>query len=389
MYSIADYGAMIGDRVRMDAFDRALRRAIRPGSVVCDIGTGTGIFALLACQAGAARVYAIEPDAAISVAREIARANGVADRIEFLEATSTAVTLPERADVIVADIGGILPWFGPHLPAIIDARGRFLAPGGVLIPQQDTVWAAVVDAPDVYARHTGPWREKPFGLDMEAARQVVVNTVEKRRVRGEQLLTRREQWAAVDYHRIEEVDVRARVSLAVERPGTAHGFVAGFDRVVLDGIELSNAPDAAAGTRPEQIYGTLFFPFSTPLTVLGGDVIGLNIEGTLVGEDYVWNWTTTLTARGKRPTPHVFKQSTFFGSPLSPARLQKRAATHRPRLNEDGTITSFVLEAMSVGTPLGEIAEHLAARFRQRFKGPLEALRYVADISEQYSAGEP
>ena len=72
MYSIADYGAMIADEVRMGAFVRALRQAVKPGAVVIDIGTGTGIFALLACRFGARRVYAIEPSDAIQVAREIA-----------------------------------------------------------------------------------------------------------------------------------------------------------------------------------------------------------------------------------------------------------------------------------------------------------------------------
>jgi len=42
-YSIAGYGEMIADRVRMDAYVRALRRAIAPGSVVIDIGTAYGI----------------------------------------------------------------------------------------------------------------------------------------------------------------------------------------------------------------------------------------------------------------------------------------------------------------------------------------------------------
>ncbi len=46
MYSIAAYGSMIADRVRMDAFTKALRQAIKPDSVVLDIGTGPGSFAL-------------------------------------------------------------------------------------------------------------------------------------------------------------------------------------------------------------------------------------------------------------------------------------------------------------------------------------------------------
>src|SRR5579863_9313159 len=85
MYSLAGYGEMIADGVRMEAYARALRQTVKPGSVVLEIGTGPGIFAILACQLGASRVYAIEPDDIIQVAREVASANGCADRIEFLQ----------------------------------------------------------------------------------------------------------------------------------------------------------------------------------------------------------------------------------------------------------------------------------------------------------------
>ena len=104
------------------------------------------MFALLACRFGARRVYAIEPEDAIEVAREIAVANGYADRIEFIQAMSTEATLPERADVIISDLGDMLPWFRHHIPSIVDARNRFLAPGGVFIPRRDVAWAAVVEA---------------------------------------------------------------------------------------------------------------------------------------------------------------------------------------------------------------------------------------------------
>ena len=49
-YTVADYGAMIVDPVRMDRYVRALEQAVRPDAVVVDIGTGTGIFALLSSR---------------------------------------------------------------------------------------------------------------------------------------------------------------------------------------------------------------------------------------------------------------------------------------------------------------------------------------------------
>src|ERR1044072_3208568 len=150
MYSIFSYGSMIADRPRMDAYARALRQAVRPGSVVLDIGTGTGIFAMLACRFGARQVYAIEPGDAIEVAREAAAANGFSERIEFIQGLSNSVVLPERADVIISDIRGVLPLFQHHLPTIIDARKRLLAPDGILIPRRDSLWAAIVQAPELY-----------------------------------------------------------------------------------------------------------------------------------------------------------------------------------------------------------------------------------------------
>jgi protein arginine N-methyltransferase 1 len=171
--------------------------------VVLDIGTGTGIFALLACQLGARKVYGIDPDNCINVAREIAVANGYGERIEFIQKLSTEVTLAERADVIVSELRGVLPVFQHHLPSIVDVRRRLLAPGGILIPQRDTLWVAVVEAPDLYNRCVAPWDDNAYGLNMQAARRLVINTWRKGRVTKEQLLLEPQSWFTLDYATVE------------------------------------------------------------------------------------------------------------------------------------------------------------------------------------------
>jgi protein arginine N-methyltransferase 1 len=385
MYSIADYGVMIADEVRMGAFVRALGQAVKPDTVVVDIGTGTGIFALLACRFGARRVYAIEPSDAIQVAREIAAANGYADRIEFIQAMSTQVTLPERADVMISDIGGVLPWFQQHIPSIADARRRFLAPGGTVIPQRDVAWAAVVEMRDSYARQTDPWDDNGFGLDMEAARRIVVNTWNKGRVTRDNLLTQPQRWATLDYAVVEHPDARAQVTWTVTRPGTGHGLAAGFDRTVSDGVDLSNAPDAPDAIRPAQIYGTVFFPWPVPVTLAAGDVVTVDLEAKLIRHDYIWSWKTRVLDQGQSGANKAnFTQSTFFGMPLSAATLQKRAASYTPTLSEDGRIARFVLESMDDGASLGEIARLLSTEFSVRFPRPNDALSHVADLSQHY-----
>src|SRR5690349_935226 len=100
---------MLGDPVRVTAYLRALKEVVRPGQVVIDLGAGFGYFALIACRLGAKRVYAIEPAASISLLPELAAKNGFADRVVCIQDLSTRTTLPELADVVIADIRGVLP----------------------------------------------------------------------------------------------------------------------------------------------------------------------------------------------------------------------------------------------------------------------------------------
>lgn len=382
MYSLHDYGSFIADSVRMDAYVQALRQSVKPESVVLDIGTGTGIFALLACQFGAHRVYAIEPNDAIQVAREIAAANGYSNRIEFIQNISTKVTLPERADVVISDLRGVLPFFQHHIPFIVDVRKRLLSPKGVLIPQHDTLWAAVVEAAELYGRHyTTPWDYNKYGIDMGATRRIVTNTWRKERIAPEQLLADPQCWATLDYTNVESPDISSELNWTAARKGTAHGFIIWFDATLVEGLQFSNAPGA-----PELIYGSAFFPWSTPVPLALGDKVSISLEAKLVSDDYILRWDTVVLDQGD--PMHVkanFKQSTFFGVPLSPAQLHKQAASHVPTLNEDGEIDRLILSEMDGKTSLDDIARQLLCQFPNRFAKWHDALGRVGEFSKKYS----
>src|SRR5262245_33427852 len=108
-YSLSAYGEMMVDEVRMQAYHQALAAVCHPGAVVMDLGAGAGVITLLACRLGASRVYAVDDSDAILLAADIARANGLTDRITFIHAPSTSISLPEPVDVIISDIRGVLP----------------------------------------------------------------------------------------------------------------------------------------------------------------------------------------------------------------------------------------------------------------------------------------
>ena len=229
MYSITDFGAMINDKVRMKAYELALREIIEPGTVVADLGTGTGIFALLACKFGAKRVYAFEPNPAIQVARDIAQANDFAERITFYQKLSTEVCLPEQVDLIVSDLRGVLPLQGLHIPSVIDARERFLKPHGWLIPLRDTLYIAGLEAEDLYSELIKPWNENTYVLDMRAGLKYATSSWGKGRAHEDQLLLAPQPLSVLDYTSIKRPNISKQIKWEVKKPGTLHGYQVWFD----------------------------------------------------------------------------------------------------------------------------------------------------------------
>jgi protein arginine N-methyltransferase 1 len=380
MYSISGYGEMIADQVRMAAFSRALHRVVTADSVVVDIGSGTGIFALLACKFGARRVYAIEPADAIQTGRLLAATNGYTDRIVFHQEISTRVELPEKADVIVSDLRGVLPLFEQHIPSIVDARRRFLATGGHIIPWRDRLWATLITAEDTYAGYDKPWGANSHDLDLAPARRIVFNNWRKERITADQLIAQPECLATLDYTAIESSDLRAKADFKIPAAGIAHGLCIWFETELVDGVGFSNAPGAS-----ELIYGQAFFPLLEPLQLERGDEVVVNLRADLTGDDYVWSWETHQYSRSYRSSPKAeLRQSTFFGVPLSLQQLHKRSADHVPVLSEEGEVEKFALTLMNGTTKLEDIALQLLEHFPHRFKNSIDCLNFAGEVSLKY-----
>jgi protein arginine N-methyltransferase 1 len=372
---------MIADRVRIDAYVRALRQSVQPGAVVMDIGTGPGIMAVLACQLGASRVYAIESDEIIQVARQIAAANGCADKIEFIEDLSTKVTTPVRADVIVSDMRGVLPLYAHHIESIADARRRFLAPTGILIPQKDTIWASVIEAPERYARIVGPWERRELNQDFTAVRRMIVNDLQKARFKPEQLLSEPKLWATIDYTNVDSPDFQGSLNWTIERAGTGHGMAVWFDTQLADDVGFSNAPGA-----PEAIYGSMMFPWMNPVPLAAGQRVCIDLQAKLLEDDYFWRWTTKI-ASVDSPNEVLagFDQSQLLATVRSLSKLRKGASDYIPRLSEEGRVRQKALELMDGQTSLEEIARRLAIEFPKRFSRWQQALTFAGELSKQSS----
>ena len=379
MYILDEFGDMIADRARFGAYADAIQRAVRSGDVVVDVGTGPGIFALLACAAGAKKVYAIDAGEVIHFAKQLAAANGFANRIEFIHGDSRQTELPERADVFVSDLRGALPLFDDALPSVEDARVRFLKEGGVQIPQRDTLYAAVVEAPEFYKRITTPWKDAGRGLDLSHPLALVLNAVYKLRSKTEQLVTDSQSWCTLDYTARPGTHAAAKMRFRATRSGVGHGITAWFETVLFEGIGFSTGPGPAT-----TVYGQGFLPWLEPVVLEAGQEVEVDLHADPVGGDYIWRWDTKIAAHKGQPERN-FHQSTFQGAQFTSEALRRRAADYVPVLLEAGHAERWLLEAMDGVTPLQEIARAAAQRFPTVFRRQDDAFRRVSFLAERFS----
>lgn len=371
---------MIAEGPRVIAYAEALRRTVTDECIVAEIGTGTGFFATYCAMLGARRVYAIDPSDAIVVAREVAHENGVADRIVFLKDVSTRVELPEPADVIVSDLRGVLPLHDRHLESIVDARNRHLATDGVLIPARDILYAALVEAADLYRGNVEPWSTNGLPVKLDSARRRNVMTWSRARVLPGQLLTRPRSWAELDYRTLIDSHVRGSCAWTFERTGTAHGIAIWFETRLVDDVGFSNAPD-----EPECVYESAFFPLESPVEVRQGDRAELEIRADSVGGNYVWSWRTHIMDEAGT-TRARFEQSTLLAMPFGADALKWRAHDHVPALDEYGQIDRFILSRIDGRSSISAIAREVLERFPDSFDAWEDALTEVGELSERYSA---
>jgi len=189
---------MLVDHNRMAAYHAAImgNPEVFKDKVVMDVGTGSGILAVWAAQAGARRVYAVEYTDMANHARTVMENNGVADIVTVIQGAVEDIELPLDGDSLTTedDLGSenqvvdiiISEWMGyfllreSMLDSLIRARDKFMKPKtGLMFPSHTTMYVApVVDEDErristqEYNHAMGDWSEfvqstkSMYGVDM-------------------------------------------------------------------------------------------------------------------------------------------------------------------------------------------------------------------------------
>lgn len=145
---------MMNEQKRNEAYFSALKSAVTPDTEVFEIGTGSGLLAMMAARLGARRVTTCEAVPIIAeTARRIISENGYENSIRVIARRSDAIEigddLPGKADILVSEIFSS-ELIGEHvLPCIEDAKSRLLKPSGRVIPSAGSIMIALFSGDDI------------------------------------------------------------------------------------------------------------------------------------------------------------------------------------------------------------------------------------------------
>lgn len=309
------HALMLGDRLRMTAYEAAIKQAVRPGDVVVDVGTGTGILARWACEAGARRVYGIECSRGVlDIAIQRLAEAGFADRFMGLHALSYEVDLPEKADLIVSEIIGNIGDNEDCTAILADAKRRMLAPGGRMLPQSLATYFAPASVPAVHAQildgvcqsvsETQDVRKLLGALGLTSPFDVYYDVILPR----SSYLAEAKPGLCFDFGRgINPTTYTITLRFTAQRSGCLTGFKGFFvaqlaDRVILD-IEGGDPDDGSYSDSWKHCY----LPLEHPLDVRKDDVIVFTLarrEADRSASPFAcrYTWHATVAHPGDAPT---------------------------------------------------------------------------------------
>jgi len=376
-----EHRGYLADTNRVAAYEAAVAATVRPGVVVVDLGAGSGVLGILACRAGARRVYVVEALATMELARRLYQASGFAERAVFLRGWSSSVTIPEPADVVLCDQVGYFGVGAGLLGSLADARRRFLRSGGTIVPQRLAFELGAVDAKALGER-VQFWLERPVGLDLSPVHRLAANAPFPAALRPSMLLGPPVRGLDLDLAGEPPQALSLAVRLTIERAGVLHGLAGWVVATLAPGISMTNDPRSP--TRIDR--PGLFLPLERAVEVAPGDEIAAHV--ILRAADDLLAWRVEVSGPGQPPHAR-FSHSSFSAMLLSREDLARQRPDWAPRLSSSGQAERLVLELVDGQRTRQEIEAELARRHAALFPEPRQAAAFVAQVLARSTSLEP
>jgi SAM-dependent methyltransferase len=366
----------ISDSVTMSAYRDGIARSVRTGDVVLDLGAGTGILSLMACEAGARRVYAVEPAAIIALVPKIAADNGFGDRVICEKRESFDVELPEKADVMIASMLDAAGVFGTNmLRVVLDARRRLLKPGGVIVPQTVTTSFCPVDFGSWHEASIACWTEPRMGFDFRSVRSVAANQQGSRGVKKDNLLAQPQAFDPIELADATSTNMGRTLYFEIEREGTLHALAGWLDIIMAADVRCSSSPLVET----PMSWSHLILPVDSPVHVRSGDRIEAAVRAWDDGRETVVVWDVWLRdALGNARAE--FHHSSFYGLLLTKEDLRRLDVDSVRALSERGMAQCTALTLCDGNRSLEEIAAATLESHPGLFRNLADARDFVLGV---------
>lgn len=286
---------MLSDKIRTNAFCKALEERTNVNDIVIDFGSGTGILSLAAAKAGARRVYAIERTGIAYVADRLFKKNHLSEKISLLIQDSTEVIIPESVNLIVSE------WIGVHvfqenmLFDLIEIRDRFLSPNGVLIPETVSIWIAPLKMNPIISDEVLKWQEPIEGFDFSEIFELSLNDVYITRVSPEDLAASGVSTETLDLYSVQRFDdFQIKAKFIFDSPQTITGICGWFSAQLTENVTLDTSPNAPATHWCQTVY-----PIYPEIAVQSGETLELDLKFEPVGRYVNITWRAAVEGREK------------------------------------------------------------------------------------------
>lgn len=290
------HDVMLADTVRMETYAHAIDKLVKPGMVVVDLGTGSGVLACLAAQRGAT-VHAIEHTQMIERAQVLAQKNNLSN-ITFHRMHSKDFNPSQKVDVILHEQIGMHLIDEDMVENIIDLRDRVLKPGGLILPGHFELF---LDPIELRADRVMPylWEQRFHGLDFSSFRPEPVpwlsgNGYDKRALEPDdvgKVLAKECSLLRLDLHTMATATLPTRWSMSrkLQKSGRLDGlamyFKAGFD----DEVFFLTGPSQTRTHWTPRLFRT------EAQKVKAGQTIGCEVNAGNPTNADTWTWQHSIT----------------------------------------------------------------------------------------------
>jgi len=373
---ILNFRGLLDDKIRIEAFQKAIETLVNPETKIAEIGSALGTYSFFAAKAGAKSVYAIEMDDIYYVGKEIAQQNNLEEKIQFYHDKSTNLSLPEKVDYIIMEDYGPAFLYDGLEKTIVDARKRFLKKNGQFIPNNIILKIAPVSAPTLY-KEINLWADKKdilFGIDWKHTTELVINRPHYAETHKFIPLTEETVIKDIDLAKDSGFPCAINTELKIQNTGIIHGLAVWWDCWFTPNQFFSNSP-----TNPNNTWGQMFFPFMEPIKVVENEQINISlhiIESKSSGQiNYKWDI---------KHKNEYQEQNTFRGNFLSMEKLQSMKISTSSRLNKKGVIVQHVLNNIDLTNSSENNSNELWKKFPDYFHNLESAKTFISDIMENY-----